>query len=217
MGCAFHWNQALWRKVQELGLQTAYMRDRATNGYIRRLMALPFLPHETIVTTFDSLKPEAKTEPLQQFVSYIEENWIRSTVWPPKCWSVFMQSIRTNNDIEGWHHSLNRRAAGRCGLPLYMFVALLHKEARLASLQIRLVSERKLKRMQRSTYREVQRRLFELWEAFNKKEKSLRQLLKGCANINRPVMHWTELRCYLHLLLGFLFRISTFSHIGAPW
>ena len=180
---------ALWRKVQELGLQTAYMRDRATNGYIRRLMELPFLPHETIVATFDSLNPEAKTEPLQQFVSYIEENWIRSTVWPPKCWSVFMQSIRTNNDIEGWHHSLNRRAAGRCGLPLYMFVALLHKEARLASLQIRLVSELKLKRMQRSTYREVQRRLFELWEAFNKKEKSLRQLLKGCANINSPVMH----------------------------
>ena len=62
----------------------------------------------------------------------------------PKCWSVFIQSIRTNNDIEGWHHSLNRRAAGRCGLPLYMFVALLHK-AGLVSVQIRLVSERKLK------------------------------------------------------------------------
>ena len=138
----FHWNQALWRKVEELGLQTAYMRDRATNSYIRRLMALPLLPHETIAATFDSLKPEASTEPLQQFVSYIVENWIRNTVWHPKCWSVFMQSIRTNNDIEGWRHSLNRRAAGRCGLSLYMFVALLRKEARLVSLQIRLVSER---------------------------------------------------------------------------
>ena len=99
-----------------------------------------------------------------------------------------MQSIRTNNDIEGWHQSLNRKTAGRCGLPLFIFVALLHKEARPVSLQIRLVSELKLKRMQRSTYREVQRRLFELWEAFNK-ERSLRQLLKGCVNINRPVMH----------------------------
>ena len=208
LGCAFHWNQALWRKVQELGLQTAYMKDWATNGYIRRLMALPFLPHETIAPTFESLKQEATTEPLQQFVSYIEENWIRSTVWPPKCFSVFMQSIRTNNDIEGWHHSLNRRAAGRCGLHFYMFVALLHKEARLASLQVRLVSERKLKRMQRSTYREVQTRLFNLWEAFNKKEKSLKQLLKGCAIVNRPVMHWTELNLRiinLHLLEGFLF------------
>ena len=68
-----------------------------------------------------------------------------------------MHSIRTNinNGIEGWHHSLNRRAAGRCGLSLYMFVALLHKEAGLVLVQIRLVSERKLKRMQRATYREV--------------------------------------------------------------
>ena len=83
------------------------------------------------------------------------------------------QSIRTNNDIESWHHSLNRRAAGRCGLPLYTFVALLHKEVRLVLLQIHLVPKRKLKQIQRSTYHEVQRRLFELWEAFNKKEKSL--------------------------------------------
>ena len=80
-GCAFHSNQALWRKVQELGLQTAYMRDRTMNGSVRRLMLLPFLLLETIAATFDSLKPEAKTEPLQQFVSYIEENWIRSTLW----------------------------------------------------------------------------------------------------------------------------------------
>ena len=35
LGCAFHWNQALWRKVQELGLQTAYTNDQATNKYIR--------------------------------------------------------------------------------------------------------------------------------------------------------------------------------------
>ena len=72
---------------------------------------------------------------------------------------------------------------------LYMFVAPLRKEAGLVSVQIRLVSERKLKRMQRATYREVQRRLFELWEAFKKKEKSLKQLHKGCANINKPVTH----------------------------
>ena len=62
-----------------------------------------------------------------------------------------------------------------------MFVAPLHKEAGLVSVQIHLVSERKLKGMQRATYREVQRWLFELWEAFNKMEKSLKQLLKGCA------------------------------------
>ena len=66
-----------------------------------------------------------------------------------------------------------------------MFVALVHKETRLVSLQIRLVSERKLKRMQRSTYREVQRRLFELWQAFNKMEKS-HILCHNLLGTNRP-------------------------------
>ena len=41
----------------------------------------------------------------------IEDTWMtRSTVWTVPTWSVFNQSIRTNNDVEGWHHKLNRKA-----------------------------------------------------------------------------------------------------------
>ena len=112
--CAFRWNQALWRKVQELGLQTAYTSDQTTNKYIRRVM----------------------------------------------------QPIRKNNDTEGWHHGLKKTAADRCGLPL----DLLHKEARLVSLQIRLVSESKLKRMQRATYCQMQSGPSDMWEVFNNKQ-----------------------------------------------
>ena len=104
-------------------------------------MLLPFLLLETIAATFDSLKPEAKTEPLQQFVSYIEENWIRSTLW-------------------------------------------LSETAKLTAAIKRKAAWRRLS----LTSREV-----------------TGQLLKGCANINRPLMHWTKLRHYLHLQLGFFF------------
>ena len=89
--------------MQELGLQTVYTTDHATSSYIRQLMAL----HETIEATLESLRPEATTQPLKEFVHYIRETWINSRVWPPKCWSVFMLSVRTNNDIEGWYHALN--------------------------------------------------------------------------------------------------------------
>ena len=51
------------------------------------------------------------------------------------------EAILCNGCNKWLHHSLNRRAAGRCGLPLYMYVALLHKETGLVSVQIRLVSE----------------------------------------------------------------------------
>ncbi len=30
-GCAFHWGQAVWRKVQELGIQSSYTNDVGTN------------------------------------------------------------------------------------------------------------------------------------------------------------------------------------------
>ena len=47
-GCSFHWNQAVWRKVQNLGLQEAYMNHGDTHNFIRCLMAIPFLPSEHI-------------------------------------------------------------------------------------------------------------------------------------------------------------------------
>ena len=40
-GCAFHWGQAVWRHVQQLGLQTAYHNDATFNSYCRQLFALP--------------------------------------------------------------------------------------------------------------------------------------------------------------------------------
>ena len=52
------------------------------------------------------------------------------------------ETIRTNNDSEGWHNGLNRRASGRGQLPMYLLIKFLHKEATLNALQIRL-SERK--------------------------------------------------------------------------
>ncbi|KAJ8037002.1 hypothetical protein HOLleu_17701 [Holothuria leucospilota] len=51
-GCVFHWTQAVWCNVQNHGLQVAYTTDNDTHKYIRRLMALPFLPHEFIPEMF---------------------------------------------------------------------------------------------------------------------------------------------------------------------
>ena len=58
-----------------------------------------------------------------------------------------------------WPH---RRAKGRSQLPLYILIQLLHREAALVNMQIRLVSDKKLKRHQRSNFRAMQRRLFDL-------------------------------------------------------
>ena len=189
-GCAFHWTQAVWRKVQQLGLQTAYtdLVNCLINSYIRRLMALPFLPHETIKEMFEKLAESATTPVLQQLVMYIRTTWIENELWSPCSWSVFMLSVRTNKDVEGWHHALHRRANGRCALPLYVLLNFLHEEACLTTSRICLVSEKKWTQVQRKKYWLVQAKIFGLWDAFNKKEKTLEQLLKAASYLNRPTI-----------------------------
>ena len=43
-GCLFHFSQAIWRKVQELGLTIRYKEDEAFNRLVRRAAALPLVP-----------------------------------------------------------------------------------------------------------------------------------------------------------------------------
>ena len=178
-------------KVQELGLQAAYTCDDGVYRYIRKLMALPFLPRREIRPMFQLLRRQAQTQPLQDLVSYINKQWIESTVFPPKSWSVYRQPVRTNNDLEGWHNALNRRANGQSGLPLYLLIELLEKEARLTTITIRLVSDQKLSRVQRKCYSNIQRKLFEFWEKFDNREISAENLLRSCSHLNGPLRHWT--------------------------
>ena len=150
-------------------------------------MALPFLPHNEIQPMFLVLQRQAQTEPLRDLAEYVKRQWIESTVFPPKDWSVYKQAIRTNNDIEGWHNALNRRAGGQSALPLYLLIELLEREARLTSSTIRLVSNEKLSRIQRKCYRNVQRKLLGFWEQYENREITAGYLLKSCSHLNGPV------------------------------
>ena len=88
---------------------------------------------------------------------------------------------------KGWHHSLNRRSGNKVHLPFYLLVELLHEESRLVSIQIRLVSDGKLFRIQRKKYQQLQERVFNHWEDFNSKKISARRLLKLCSYLNGPI------------------------------
>ena len=54
-------------------------------------MALPFLPHYEIRPMFVRLSVLAQTQPLRNLTDYIQEQWIESTIFTPKDWSVFKQ------------------------------------------------------------------------------------------------------------------------------
>ncbi|VDI30203.1 Hypothetical predicted protein [Mytilus galloprovincialis] len=111
-GCLFHFTQAVFRHVQFLGLQPAYRQQDCIFKYVRKLMALPFLPADHIRPAFRRLK-DLQTDPLQRLVTYVEDTWIKSTVWPVESWTVFSQPTRTNNDVEGWHRRINKKSSER--------------------------------------------------------------------------------------------------------
>lgn len=105
-GCVFHWKQAVWRKIKELGLRKYYSRQSKSRRFLLEIMSLPFLPAEQIVATFQDFCNVIQPTHNQSFhtlIEYVESQWINSNVFPPSSWSVFGQSVRTNNDVEGWH------------------------------------------------------------------------------------------------------------------
>ena len=172
----FHWAQAVWRQVQVHGLQIAYRQDCGTHRFIRTLLVLPYLPCEDITTAFDELISSiALTPNLITLVAYIRNQWITSTTFPTASRSVYKRNVRTNNDMEGWHNRLNSQA-GKSQLPFYVLTTLLKEEAEDIDMTLKLVFDRKIKRIHSKSYRTLQGRLHNCWD----RDLSPMQLLAEC-------------------------------------
>eukprot|EP00794_Sanderia_malayensis_P010818 gene10818-biopygen8648 len=91
-GCCFHWTQAVWRKVQQIGFQSMYKENPAVHAFFRKILALPFLPFEHIAETFAVLEGRA-TNLFLPLLDYVKNTWIESAVWDPSSWSVFQQPV----------------------------------------------------------------------------------------------------------------------------
>ena len=68
--------------------------------------------------------------------------------------------------MESWHGMLS----------LYLMVRLLHEQAQLVDIQVRLVSEERLKRRQRKLYRQVQGKILANWAEYIAGDLSAKQL-----------------------------------------
>jgi len=85
----------------------------------------------------------------------------------------------------GWHRRLNTRVTGPP--PLYNLVDILHKEASFISVQMKLVSERKLKKQQTRNSKTSQTKIFSLWGDYTNGHISSTKLLKKLASVYTPV------------------------------
>eukprot|EP00058_Branchiostoma_floridae_P027244 XP_002612735.1 hypothetical protein BRAFLDRAFT_97285 [Branchiostoma floridae] len=99
-------------------LQPAYYEKAGAYELMRKLMVLHFLPAEHIRGAFDEMRQQTDLPLLVPLMEYMESEWLRNSVWTVEEWSVYYQPIRTNNDTEGYHTRLNRKAQN--SLPFYL-------------------------------------------------------------------------------------------------
>ena len=185
LGCAFHWAQAIWRKVQDLGLASAYKDDPASSAIIRTVLALAYLPAEHIQATWEEVNSRVQGhEQFKALLAYVRTTWLESTVWDCNSWSLYRRAIRTNNDVEGWHNRVNTKAGQKP--PFFQLLQILHREARLVPLQVRLLNEGRIVRQQRRVTQRHQGRLHRLWDSYDQGTLTTGQLLKALSNVCRP-------------------------------
>lgn len=178
-GCSFHFTQAIFRKVQSLGMQVQYQENVPVRKFIRKLMALCFLPHHHVASMFAALQQQVSSERLEELCSYIKVTWLDT--WKPQQWSIYGMPIRTNNDVEGWHHKINRRS--RHSTPFYLLLQVLHEEANDISTSLELLDLGLIKRRQRKMYRLLHKRIFKYWNQYENGQRNAKRLLDSCAHL----------------------------------
>ena len=184
IGCQFHFSQALYRKIVEVGLGQTYREREDKYLYLRKVMALPFLPADHIEDAFENLMEQAEelgNDQVLSFMTYVKRTWIDSQVWPPINWSVFDETTRTNNDVEGWHYRMNLKISAKP--PLYVAIPQLHVEAKFMDLQVSLVSQMALTTDRKNRYKKTHGKLYKLWADYEGGIIGTDHLLKHAAHL----------------------------------
>lgn len=168
-GCLFHLSQAIYRKIQSVGLQVQYQNDTGLCLTIRSLAALAFVPVNDIVEAFEAV---AVIIPLaaQPVVDYFEDTYIgrqhsggrREPMFSHTMWNVRERLInnlpRTNNSIEGWHMHMQANVSAYHP-NFWQFLVALRREQALNEVEIAKVLAGEPPPPQKQKYQDLTQRL----------------------------------------------------------
>lgn len=107
-GCNFHFSQAIWRKVQDLGLVELYKSDHETRRHVRMCAALSRIPVPAVEDGWCYIMESAPNS-VEDFNDYFVEQWLENPNLPVEIWNCCGERHRTTNSLEGWHSKLNKR------------------------------------------------------------------------------------------------------------
>ena len=182
-GCFFHFCQAIYRKVQSLGLQNRYRDDDEFNLKIRMLAAVAFVPTTDVIRAFESLSENLPLDaPAQAIIDYFEDTYIgrlrpggqrRDPLFPITVWNMYEQTLqglpRTNNAVEGWHRSFQANVGG-CHPNFWKFIDILKREQNLAQVHMAQARAGHQPEPQRRRYQDSNQRILNIVQDFNNRD-----------------------------------------------
>ena len=125
-GCYFHFRQCVYRHIQQCGLQTLYAENLEFSSAMKMLAGLAYVPVDDVVQAYEELLDTVyfvdNEELLEDFLDYFETTWIGKKrrhshrgepTFAIKLWNNYdyikNDLPRTNNFVEGWNSSFNKR------------------------------------------------------------------------------------------------------------
>lgn len=125
-----YWLQAIWRQAVKKGVAKKRKnkeKNPVGHAYIKKFIALAFLPADQIKVHFQILKKEVMSidpKKWKRFVDYYEKTWLNG--FTPEIYSCYGHVVRTNNSIEAYHRVLNSYL--RSSLTASAFIRKFHEQ-----------------------------------------------------------------------------------------
>ena len=181
-GCNFHYNQCIFRKIQELGLQSDYDNSAEDNpksvkSLVKLTGALAFMPISKIDELWCSIMDQFEHLPRSQdFFDYYTDTWIdEGCLFPRNLWNYYnFNGARTNNGLEGWHHRLNSNVA--TSTPnIYVVIDELKKDYAYNMATLKQLENKTVKPLRRKAYVIRNERIHDLMNRYKQGSLSLNE------------------------------------------
>lgn len=192
-GCFFHFSQCIYRKIQAVGLQSAYKNNSGLNLKMRMIAALAYLPVNKVEDGFEALAGILPDE-MNDLVTYFEENFIgikrrnsrKPPIFNPQMWNMHeliqKDLPRTNNSVEGYHNRLQNAIS--CSHPtIFKFLKLLQKDHARNTSEIAQTSSGHPQVSQRKIYKDLTLRIKTVLQTSSPEESVISTLERIAVNI----------------------------------
>jgi hypothetical protein len=192
-GCFFHFTQAIWRKIQNLGMHLRYGTDANYNQMLKKFTALAFCSKTDVAARYAIIAAQligefGNIEQHQDFLEYFENIWIgrahRTPRFSPEMWNCkeVTENLlpRTNNSVESWHNALQSTLGCHHPTIFKLLDGLLKEQVRVNALFVKLQAGDQVPLYSRREYQLANQRLLNIIDKYDQRDEQ--DYLAACAH-----------------------------------